>query len=150
MRVKLLARNFSRPRRITDPAQFAHAAIIESTFDDFISEQCQHSSAHEKRPRVSIPVYARSATPIVHCRFRSGGEFTDFLEMQRIVVQEQDCRRRIKQMAITGTARYAYRQAECAGVWSVRLVKEAMTAQFTLRRAFARVAIDPIPAYDPR
>src|SRR5947208_2908269 len=52
--------------RIVNPACLAHAAVFQTSFDDLIAEQGQHSSPHEQRTRVSVPVDAGSATPIVN------------------------------------------------------------------------------------
>ena len=45
-------------RRIIDATHFLHPAIAEVTFHNFITEQRQHSTAHEDWSRVSVPINA--------------------------------------------------------------------------------------------
>src|SRR5258708_19436705 len=45
-------------RRIANPARLSHAAVFQTSFDDLIPEQRQHSPAHEQRTKLAAPIDA--------------------------------------------------------------------------------------------
>src|SRR5882672_10486382 len=96
-------------RRIVDAAQLVHPAVVQHAFDEFITKQREHAPAHEDRPRIAIPIYARSATTIVDSSCGIGGQLAGFLEMQPVVTQKEDRCGRFKQMTVAGASRHTYR-----------------------------------------
>src|SRR6266404_3921055 len=115
-------------RRIANPARLSHAAVFQTSFDDLVAEQRQHSPAHEQRTRVAVPIDAGSATTIVDCLGRFGGQLSEFFEVQRLVTQKQNRRRTLEQMLVTRTAGHADWQTEYAGIRAVRFVEEPLAA----------------------
>src|SRR5687767_15150608 len=48
----VLPRRYRRLRLVIHAAEFAHPAIVQRAFHDFIAEQREHSSSHKERPGV--------------------------------------------------------------------------------------------------
>src|SRR6185436_17095162 len=116
-----------------------HAAIVETTLDDLVPEQREHATTQEQRSRISVPIDTRRAALIVNCFIRLRAELVDFAKLQRVVSQEQNRGRVLKQVLITFTSRHADRQTEHSRLLAVGFVEEAVTALFTLRSLLARV-----------
>src|SRR5262245_7918071 len=125
---------------VIDAASLPHMAFRQPSLDDLVAEQCKDPTAQEEWACVAVPVHARGSALVIHRSFRLRGEVPDFFQAQQIIAQEQDGRRSVDQMPVTGTAASADREAEQSGVRPFRLVKEAVAAQLTLRCALPCVA----------
>src|SRR6266566_356873 len=128
-------------RRVTDAACLVHAAIRHVAFDNLVTQQREHTPADEQWPSVAVPIDARSATRIVRRLLRLRAELADLFEVQPIVAQKQDCGGVFKQMTKSGASGAADRQTQHARVCTVGFVEETVTAQLTLRSAFADVVV---------
>ncbi|MEP6820624.1 MAG: hypothetical protein ABJA18_13900, partial [bacterium] len=54
--VILAARDLKVLRRVVDAAQLAHPALVKCAFNDFITQQREHTAVNKQRARVAIPV----------------------------------------------------------------------------------------------
>src|SRR6267154_501873 len=75
---------------IVNSSQLAQTFILQITFHNLVTKQCQHATAHEYRSRVAIPIDARSAASIIYGLFGFRAEFPQLFKVQRSIAQEND------------------------------------------------------------
>src|SRR6185295_3983657 len=126
-------------RRVTDPAELNHATLVQLPFHQFITKQREHTPAEKQRSRIAIPINTRSTTVVVLHLLILCIQLSKHTKLKRFVAQKQQRRRILKQMLVAWPPGFANRQSKRSGVFTIRLVKETMTPQLTLRRRLTRV-----------
>src|SRR5215207_2639408 len=125
---------------VADAARLDEAAAREGAFDEFVAEEGEDAAAEEERPGVAVPVRAGGAAVVVGRRLGARGELAEFLQVERLVAQEEDGGRLLEEVLEARPAGRADGQAEQSGVGAFRLVEEAVAPHLALRRLPARVA----------
>lgn len=120
----------SRP--VVDPAFLLNLSMLNCPLDQFVAEQCNHTTMHEKGLGVAIPIHARCATTIVLGFFWVCVELSYLSEPQTVVPQEKNRRRLVEQVAMAGTHRNTDWQSQHSSILILWLVEESMAPEFTL------------------
>src|ERR1700751_315497 len=112
---------------------------LAAAFHSFVTQQGNDALANKQRSRVAVPVHTGGSALVIDCTIWVRAQLACFREMTTGIVQKKIRRRSFEQVTITGPRRDTDRQAKRSRIFAIRLVKEALAAQLSLRSTLSHV-----------
>ena len=110
---RCLRRDLQDRRGEVHPSRLDDPRLVDLSLDDLVTHQREDPAADEERPRVAVPIDARSTTRIVAVAGgRASLERSQFTQQQTAIAQKKQGRRLGAELADAGLAASDDRQAE--------------------------------------